>query len=204
METKGKFTTTNVTIEKKECEGYAEEHKHIPVSSNSSLGTPSGIKELALKPTKFYVDKIDIWSGNLRKSRKVYNKLGQFDYDIDYAEDFGEEIGSSNSGQKFIYVGQFKKGSNKIGHGISIIVWDSGLIYEGFWKNNKKHGIGRKIEPSGAYYDGEWQNNKQHGQGVEVSSDGTRTVGEWKEDKKVGEHTEYSPNGSSKKVTYSS
>uniref|UniRef100_A0A7S3J447 Uncharacterized protein n=1 Tax=Euplotes harpa TaxID=151035 RepID=A0A7S3J447_9SPIT len=198
MEKKGKVIKTKVIIEKEEYEGYPEEHKHIP----SSSGTSSGIKELALRSTKFYADKIEMSSAYQLKSRDVYERLGQYAYKTDYAEDFGECIGANKDGCKWIYVGQFKKDS-ETRHGIGIQVWDTGDIYEGEYKDGNKHGRGRYIYSNGASYEGEYKDGNRHGQGVYVYPSGNKAVGEWKEDYEEGKHTKQYPKGRSAIINYS-
>ena len=59
------------------------------------------------------------------KARKIYEKLGQFDYAGEsYTEDFEVVVGSGSNGQ-YYYIGQLKFGT-QLGDGIGIIVWESG------------------------------------------------------------------------------
>ena len=56
----------------------------------------------------------------------IYNKLGQFDYGEDKCtEDLLEKIANNSKGVKFIYIGQFEKGTN-VKSGIGICVWSHG------------------------------------------------------------------------------
>lgn len=50
--------------------------------------------------------------------------------------------------------------------GLGIYIWgQSGLRYDGMWKENKMHGFG-KMSENGIYrYDGNWVNGKMHGKG---------------------------------------
>ena len=85
------------------------------------------------------------------KSRKVYERLGQHDYqDPDYTEDIKELTGTSNKGGMWVYIGQTDGTNQK--DGIGIMVWangitkvciDSNCIYEGYYKNGKRNGHGR-------------------------------------------------------------
>ena len=60
------------------------------------------------------------------KPRTKYEEIGQFDYaNENYTDDLKEKVGKSKSGIKWIYVGQFKAGTN-IKDGIGITVWESG------------------------------------------------------------------------------
>ena len=46
------------------------------------------------------------------------------------------------NGSKYIYIGQFKAKTKKP-QGVGIWVWDTGDIYEGYWKDGFKNGPGR-------------------------------------------------------------
>ena len=41
-------------------------------------------------------------------------------------------------------------------HGLGVMVWLDGSIYQGEWQENEHHGRGRIIHPDGDIYDGEW------------------------------------------------
>ena len=41
-------------------------------------------------------------------------------------------------------------------HGLGVMVWLDGSIYQGEWLNNEHHGRGRIMHPDGDIYDGEW------------------------------------------------
>ena len=58
------------------------------------------------------------------KARKVYERLGQYDYqNPDYTDDITELIGKGTKGSKLVYFGQVKSGTNKKdGIGISVRV----------------------------------------------------------------------------------
>ena len=67
-----------------------------------------------------------LFSTKLVESRKIYNKMGQFDYKgKKYTEDLKEYIGKNDKENKCIYIGQVKKGT-EILDGIGICVWDHG------------------------------------------------------------------------------
>jgi hypothetical protein len=51
-------------------------------------------------------------------------------------------------------------------------IWESGSIYVGEWKDDKRHGNGIMISKNGFIYIGEWEQDKPHGFGVEFTQDG--------------------------------
>ena len=44
--------------------------------------------------------------------------------------------------------------------------WDTGAVYKGEWKANRKHGYGTQIWSNGNKYEGEWANGNREGHGV--------------------------------------
>lgn len=44
--------------------------------------------------------------------------------------------------------------------------WDTGSVYKGEWKDNRKHGYGTQIWPNGNKYEGEWAGGNREGHGV--------------------------------------
>ena len=86
------------------------------------------------------------------KTRSIYERLGQFDYqNPDYTDDLIEDNGANKEGIKRIYIGQTKAGT-KILDGVGIWVWENWLthvcvdnycIYEGYWKDKMRNGSGR-------------------------------------------------------------
>ena len=57
---------------------------------------------------------------------QIYNQLGQYDYGrADCTGDLMQKTGTSKTGKKILYIGQFKTGT-KIEDGIGISVWNSG------------------------------------------------------------------------------
>ena len=52
-------------------------------------------------------------------------------------------------------------------HGQGIMIDKDGLLYEGWFLNDKQYGHGREIVGrGGAYYEGEWLNGREHGKGL--------------------------------------
>jgi hypothetical protein len=70
----------------------------------------------------------------------------------------------------------------------AIYVYNSGMQYEGEWKDGKKDGEGILTYPDGTKYVGEWKNDRMHGHGVKTYKDLniSRYSGEWKNGKKDG------------------
>ncbi len=70
-----------------------------------------------------------------------------------------------------------------------IYIYNSGLQYEGEWKNGRRHGKGTLTYPDRYKYVGEWKNNKREGHGKLVytySKIPFYYVGEWKDGKRDG------------------
>jgi hypothetical protein len=49
---------------------------------------------------------------------------------------------------------------------MGIMMYISGLLYEGDWKNGKREGCGRLIDNEGDTYEGQWVDNQPHGDGT--------------------------------------
>lgn len=85
------------------------------------------------------------------------------------------------------------KGDCKNGYGTYI--YNSGMKYEGQWKNGKRHGNGILTYPDGSKYEGEWKNNRAHGYGIKSSPVRGRYrykyIGEWKNGNKHGKGIQY-------------
>jgi hypothetical protein len=70
-------------------------------------------------------------------------------------------------------------------NGYGIYLYQSGMQYEGEWKNGRRHGKGTLTYPEIYTYTGEWKNNKEDGYGGIVHNLYTY-VGEWKRGSKNG------------------
>ena len=66
-----------------------------------------------------------IYSNGFSISSKIYNKLGQLNYKTKDAYNIKEYIHADPWGNKYIYIGQLKDGTNKA-EGVGIRVWESG------------------------------------------------------------------------------
>ena len=86
--------------------------------------------------------------------------------------------------------------------GFGRFAFDSGNVYEGYWKPDPagkdavveersmgsiQHGQGKYTWADGTVYDGEWKDGKQHGQGKYTWADGDVYDGEWKDGKMHGQ-----------------
>jgi hypothetical protein len=82
-------------------------------------------------------------------------------------------------------------GDCKNGHGI--YVYNSGMMYEGEWKDGKRHGKGRLIYPDGTMYEGEWKDDRMDGFGIKTSPAfrAYKYIGEWKKGNKHGKGIQY-------------
>ena len=65
--------------------------------------------------------------------------------------------------------------------GLGFMIWPSGSIYEGYWKNNMANGRGRFISANGDVYEGLFFNAKIHGYGEYTGRDGAKYCGEWRD-----------------------
>jgi hypothetical protein len=53
--------------------------------------------------------------------------------------------------------------------------WDTGSVYKGEWKDNKRHSYGIQIWSNGNKYEGEWAHGNREGHGVFRSRGGATT-----------------------------
>ncbi|MEM3000944.1 MAG: hypothetical protein QXP41_01955 [Candidatus Nitrosocaldus sp.] len=83
------------------------------------------------------------------------------------------------------------KGTCKNGYGVYL--YNSGMVYEGEWKNGRRDGKGILTYPDGTRYEGEWKNNRMHGFGTKTSPilRSYKYIGEWKEGHKYGKGIQY-------------
>ena len=84
------------------------------------------------------------YSAGFFRSSKVYNKLGQHNYETKDPDNIKEYFGDSRFGT-YIYVGQVKEGTDER-EGVGICVSQNGCIQEGEWKDDMLHGYGRTTE----------------------------------------------------------
>jgi len=82
-----------------------------------------------------------------------------------------------------------------IRHGRGVQIWSDGVLYEGFWRNDKANGKGRLINVEGEIYEGDWEDDKANGFGIYLSKDGTKYEGLWKDEKQNGKGKEISKQG---------
>ncbi len=74
-----------------------------------------------------------------------------------------------------------------------VFVYNSGMRYEGEWKNGKRHGKGILIYPDKTKYEGEWKDNRMHGFGIKTSPALRmyKYIGEWRNGLKHGKGIHY-------------
>lgn len=60
-----------------------------------------------------------------------------------------------------VYVGQLDTFMRRCGKGV--ITYESGRLYEGAWKEDKRHGLGFERFQNGNTYQGEYHDGKVHG-----------------------------------------
>ena len=71
-------------------------------------------------------------------------------------------------------------------HGYGVLKWQSGRIYAGYWRNDKKHGCGRLIFKSGTEYAGVFCDDEREGYGYYTWPDGRKYKGWWHHSKQHG------------------
>ena len=81
--------------------------------------------------------------------------------------------------------GLLDKGDPTVISGIGRHVFQSGNLYEGMYRNDKRDGYGRLMWNDGAYYTGNWKKDKRNGQGCFYHANGDMEQGEWKEGKLI-------------------
>lgn len=83
-----------------------------------------------------------------------------------------------------IYRGEINKKKKR--HGKGVIVYDTGRVYEGQWKNDLREGSGYELFTNGNVYQGQYSQGKAHGKGIYQWRNGEVFDGEWKNGKKDG------------------
>ena len=83
-----------------------------------------------------------------------------------------------------IYYGEWHN-KTELKHGRGIICYNNGDRFEGYIKDDMILN-GKMIYNTGVTYEGEWKNDKQDGKGTETWLDGAIYTGDYKEGKKCG------------------
>lgn len=83
-----------------------------------------------------------------------------------------------------VYKGMVNPNNERDGQGIYVA--ESGLIYEGYWREDKRNGDGYQKFKNGNIYRGAFMNNKPHGKGVYTWVNGEIYDGEWIQGSKNG------------------
>lgn len=94
-------------------------------------------------------------------------------------EGYGELIFPTGA----VYKGYFK---NDQFHGNGVYQWGDGNVYEGEFVEGRQEGIGVYYWPTGGKYYGYWKRDKMSGQGVYVRQDGVVYEGYWRQDHQFG------------------
>ena len=101
-------------------------------------------------------------------------------------------------------MGEVKTGTDQP-HGMGIMVTDTGIVDEGFWKDGMKHGRGRSMNCHGDWSFGEYKDDTNHGKWTcyYAEEDGNvEEVGKWENGVKVGTFVLTMPNGDIQEVQY--
>ena len=128
---------------------------------------------------------------------EMWEKLGPFDFVTARRSDASKRIFKSETvvENRAMYYGEWNEGTGEK-HGMGVLVWPSGDLYEGYWKHNQQNGKGRLIHANKDVYTGDWKDDKAHGQGEVLHADGTSYTGEWYLDKRHGQGREAWVDGS--------
>jgi hypothetical protein len=81
--------------------------------------------------------------------------------------------------------------------GKGVLMYDSGRVYEGNWRNNKREGLGFEKFENGNIYQGEFMLGRAHGRGVYVWENGETYDGEWYKGMRQGKGIWKGSNGES-------
>ena len=131
------------------------------------------------------------------KASGVYKRLGQFDYGQPSCTTYYVYTCiHKDKYDEWIYIGEVKEGTDDTPHGIGIqVIWSSGDIREGYWKDGELDGRGRVIFNSGNYYIGELEGGNYNGKGTYYWPNGDKYEGGWKDSSKYGQGTYYTTDG---------
>ncbi|CEO98848.1 PH domain-containing protein [Plasmodiophora brassicae] len=99
-----------------------------------------------------------------------------------------------------VYNGPLHKGS--VRHGIGVMRWRTGDVYEGSFVDDQLSGQGVLKSANGDRYDGNWQNNLENGEGTMEYANGNRYKGEWRNGKRHGRGEFYYMSGNIFKGEY--
>ena len=82
-----------------------------------------------------------------------------------------------------VYLGQSQLfGSRRLRHGLGLMIYLSGRVYEGFWARDKRSGKGYERFKNGDFYLGEFREGKPNGKGRRMWTEkGEVYEGEWKD-----------------------
>jgi hypothetical protein len=154
---------------------YASEEESLRTRQYCGTHTPNSLRE-ELDLVDFFLDE-DGWRWmGLGHKAEVVNII-----DFDHKTDSGNSICEGHNEPVIypsgdVYVGEWKNGLRS-GHGTyTLLNKDS---YTGGWKDGKKHGRGTYTWVNGDSYVGGWKNGQQHGHGVYHAAKGHSYDGNW-------------------------
>ena len=107
-------------------------------------------------------------------SIEMYNMISN---EFDYEEVRKSEVFGIKQYKDSIYRGELN-GKRKR-HGLGVIVYNTGRIYEGEWKDDKRFNRGFELFVNGNTYQGEYIDGKAHGKGIYTWQNGEVYDGEW-------------------------
>ncbi|KAK7194410.1 MORN repeat/FYVE zinc finger containing protein [Novymonas esmeraldas] len=83
------------------------------------------------------------------------------------------------------YIGDFD--AQHYRHGVGLMRYFNGDVYEGEWRDNCRHGRGTLRRPDGEVYDGDWAVDQRHGHGKILFHNGSLFKGCMEHDQRSGE-----------------
>jgi hypothetical protein len=112
--------------------------------------------------------------------QQIRKLLPEFNYALYQDEDYEPGVNKEQRPMIILPNGSRYEGEHNISHqrhGRGYLIRSDGLIYEGYWKYDKKNGRGRSIHADGDIYDGYWKDDKAHGFGHYTHASGTQYEG---------------------------
>lgn len=68
----------------------------------------------------------------------------------------------------------------KLRHGLGVMLYFSGRVYEGLWVKDKRHGKGMELSKNGDLYLGDFKKGRPHGKGKKTwKKTGEKYDGDW-------------------------
>lgn len=96
---------------------------------------------------------------------------------------------------KYMYIGETEPNS-KVREGRGITVSADGVVYQGYYIDNKREGKGKLFHANGDCHEGQFKNDLEHGQGkYTFGNDMAYTQGDYVNGKEKGVHKMFDKNG---------